>query len=1241
MDTTSFNLLGDSLVRQEHKGDFAAARVLAETQLVQAQRTRDLNAELDASIARGIVHLMQDEIHAAQEIFVHAQQRAPNDIVRQFRALTYEMFALSEQYNTFADDSGATAIELTPRWNVEKLEPYSTRRDALAQQCADATVQTEAWLVHTLYFNYRVGQAVLDMNRYTPTPGAEQILKVFLKNSQQLLASGDANNIPIWSALGAFFCADLYHRAQNETLASQFLTRAAQAYERANDSVGAANCLMILGDWKCAPFGSPLSWNFALRDSSSEASNLAVQHEAEEFTRPTDAALNQAQILYAQAAAGFQNSNSVRGLAALQLRNGYLAMLQNDFVQALEYTQNAGEMFARAGDFRSARLANTHHLMASIGAGKMTDAVERAQQIGAAGAAGASFSSTLSMGILLNRFARHCWIRRGDFDRALAAYQSAQTLYSALGAEINATQSLVDQGMVYQALGDRAGAITCFEEASERYAQSKQIYPVLAENLQQRELKLLTSLYDTYLVKTDADGMERTAARLQTLLPQFAPEQNVGASPDIALSNLALHHLVSTNIQQAAVLVPLYRARSAKADGDATRAVRQFAQAESALSQVQGGDRAWLAVALFSEQERFQDAANAVREYLAAGGANAGFVGGVVEQMARASKEYGAQEAQLQTFRTHDLAFDMFVRVKAYQDAREQFNVLNQLGGGDWWKQDRRPWNVLANIGEMYEGLNEFDAALEAYIHAIAEFETRRSSLTRDELKTSFAGDKNAQYLYFQAARVAMKTKKYERAFEFIERGKGRALLDLMAQRVAQSNVGKIDDATLRAWRQASAQLALQRELLTQAREANTQNSEQIASLKNQVERADFELKALETKLVREDANFLQEATTGAPTMSVEQVSALLPPDTALIEYAFLDNDFLLWTIDRAGLKQATHAQIDARELTRLINAFHAACARASSTNVMTLGKKLAEYFIEPCRPTLLANKQLILVPYGAAHRLAFQALPFDDAPLFATHSLSYLPNASTLQFLGTAPAQHSTKMFVVGNPTGDLYYSENEAEFVAALFDVAPLLGEQVKKDTVMKQLGEANLIHLATHGTLSSESPLLSAIALADEQALTLLELMGLHLEADLVVMSACSTGEGETTAGDDILGLTRGLVSAGARSAIVSLWQVDDASTGLLMHKFYQAVRDHMPLARALQYAANELRKLSAEQIDAALENLQQGVAEKIVRPRRIIPASQKKAEQDTITFENFEHPYFWAPFVLAGVGAYAIA
>jgi CHAT domain-containing protein len=75
-------------------------------------------------------------------------------------------------------------------------------------------------------------------------------------------------------------------------------------------------------------------------------------------------------------------------------------------------------------------------------------------------------------------------------------------------------------------------------------------------------------------------------------------------------------------------------------------------------------------------------------------------------------------------------------------------------------------------------------------------------------------------------------------------------------------------------------------------------------------------------------------------------------------------------------------------------------------------------------------------------------------------------------------------------------------------------------------------------------------SAILLAEGGALTVSDLVGMRLDKPLVVLSACETGVGQTTAGDELLGLTRGLLAAGARAAVVSLWSVDDHSTSLLM-------------------------------------------------------------------------------------------
>jgi CHAT domain-containing protein len=166
---------------------------------------------------------------------------------------------------------------------------------------------------------------------------------------------------------------------------------------------------------------------------------------------------------------------------------------------------------------------------------------------------------------------------------------------------------------------------------------------------------------------------------------------------------------------------------------------------------------------------------------------------------------------------------------------------------------------------------------------------------------------------------------------------------------------------------------------------------------------------------------------------------------------------------------------------------------------------------------------------------------------------------------------------------------------------------------------------IHFATHGVLSEEAPLLSSILLADGEALNVYELMGLKLDADLVVLSGCRTALGEITAGDDVIGLTRGLLGAGARAAVVSLWPVEDVSTSLLMGEFYRQLRAEKPKPPrvALQAAQNYLRGLDPDQIE-----------EKVAGLRDLARERDLEAECEAPEAEDYSHPYHWAPFVLVG-------
>src|SRR6185503_10341695 len=127
--------------------------------------------------------------------------------------------------------------------------------------------------------------------------------------------------------------------------------------------------------------------------------------------------------------------------------------------------------------------------------------------------------------------------------------------------------------------------------------------------------------------------------------------------------------------------------------------------------------------------------------------------------------------------------------------------------------------------------------------------------------------------------------------------------------------------------------------------------------------------------------------------------------------------------------------------------------------------------------------------------------------------------------------------------------------------------------------ELSNYRVVHFATHGLINNEHPELSGIvfSLFDQQGrgqdgfLRLHDIYNLHLPADLVVLSACSTGLGKDVRGEGLIGLTRGFMYAGASGVIASLWKVDDDATAELMKHFYEALfQKGMAPAAALRYA-----------------------------------------------------------------------
>lgn len=170
------------------------------------------------------------------------------------------------------------------------------------------------------------------------------------------------------------------------------------------------------------------------------------------------------------------------------------------------------------------------------------------------------------------------------------------------------------------------------------------------------------------------------------------------------------------------------------------------------------------------------------------------------------------------------------------------------------------------------------------------------------------------------------------------------------------------------------------------------------------------------------------------------------------------------------------------------------------------------------------------------------------------------------------------------------LLFSRDEAE--AILSALTPQQGSlkaldfRANRKTAMSdELGQYRIIHFSTHGLLDSRHPELSGLVLSlideeghpEEGFLRLNEIYNLHLNADLVVLSACQTALGKEVRGEGLMGLVRGFMYAGSPRVVASLWQVDDAATAELMKRFYRGMfQEKLPPSAALRAAQIDMLK-----------------------------------------------------------------
>ncbi|HWQ52480.1 MAG TPA: CHAT domain-containing tetratricopeptide repeat protein [Bryobacteraceae bacterium] len=502
-------------------------------------------------------------------------------------------------------------------------------------------------------------------------------------------------------------------------------------------------------------------------------------------------------------------------------------------------------------------------------------------------------------------------------------------------------------------------------------------------------------------------------------------------------------------------------------------------------------------------------------------------------------------------------------------------------------------WFVL---GQAREALGERELALEAYRQAHARLEDLRSGLRGEELKIAFMKDKLAVY----ESLVWMSQSSPEVAFRYIEEAKSRSLADLIAFRLgdlpASSTAPGALVAEARRLREEIAS-ALHR-IEAQETRPGEHAGAYVDGLRRRTREIGGRLASTLQELRATDRDFGALQNTGHSDL--DEIRAALPQDALLLEYYEARGMLYCCVLGRDGLDLVPLGDAaPARESFRLlrfqlakfglgpeyIKAFEEPLRTAAAAHLAELYGTL----IAPVRDRLTGSR-LVIVPHGFLHYVPFHALGEGECCLVDDFAVSYAPSA-TVYALCCAKAAAPDGSLILGIPDRLAPHIAGEVDAVAATLPGARLfLGPEATADRLRRYGPESRFVHVATHGLFRQDNPMFSSIRLGDAP-LTLHDLYGLRLGAELVTLSGCGTGLNAVVGGDELLGLVRGLLFAGARAVLASLWDVNDESTAEFMRLFYGRLANGSDKAAALGAAMRDLRA-------------------------------------------RYPHPYYWAPFALVG-------
>jgi CHAT domain-containing protein/tetratricopeptide (TPR) repeat protein len=491
----------------------------------------------------------------------------------------------------------------------------------------------------------------------------------------------------------------------------------------------------------------------------------------------------------------------------------------------------------------------------------------------------------------------------------------------------------------------------------------------------------------------------------------------------------------------------------------------------------------------------------------------------------------------------------------------------------------------LYRLAEALRLQEQFAVAARTYRQAVETVETLRSALELEELKLNLLG--TTQYIYESLVLLSVAHETPAAAFEWVEQARARAFLDMLARHSPELYAGY------------------------------EQPTVTLAELQAELRPGDVLLEYFTTGMLPPGDHALHHL----PAHNRRLREVLVPAAKVLLFAVTCDRlEVYSLPLDPNRLRPSVHVEDPVLAMLQ-------AERRA---------RWLYDQLIKPIEPLLQDCRQLYVVPHGPLHYLPFGALRDDDGDFLLRANgpaIALAPSATVLvRSCLRRPASAGQRALAIGynDPRGQpLVHAETEAQLVASRLGGQAWTGPEDKRAGLIVTAPELRWLHIAGHAQYDHRDPLASSLRLGAADDLNALQIMSdLHLQADLVTLSACLSGFSQIVPGDELLGLQRAWLYAGAATVVCTLARTRDVVALLVMDQFYQRLLTGASAAAALQAALVAVRTMPREAVVQELQRL----GYQATAGEEVLPASA--AGPGTIDDYPFARPEYWGPFMLIG-------